>query len=79
MNRRELAKNGLIGAAGCLIGAEKEALAAPHNDLPFGGCEGRIVSMIQYRDKVLVALEHSVWELSTDCCGETRRTLIMRA
>ncbi len=80
MNRRELVKKGAVGFCGLSmpLSDKEEAVSAPLTNEGMGcvGFPDKIVSSFQYQDKIIVACEHSVWEMWPDHTGLFVKSLI---
>ncbi len=77
MDRREFVKTsaaaGVCAVTPVAFGGKE---ITPQSGMGLVGFPDKIVSSFQYQDKVIVACEHSVWEMWTDHTGQFVKALI---
>ena len=81
MDRRELAKKSAVGLCGLAIPSSVDAKSAGVDPAEIGGMgcvcfPDKVVSIIQYQDKIIVACEYSIWEMWQDHTGQFVKSLI---
>jgi len=84
MNRRELANKGFLAACGFVCAKLPESKAAEPRPVDMSSSTGYmdfgeiVVDFTTYQDNLMVACEHSVWEMNQGDDGYFTKRLVAR-